>query len=620
MSRDSHRAVAILIVIAFLVLAVGFALLWPGGDDREEIESIASLVATKRTDGVEDHSRFTPESRRAEIVDRDVEVNFGPSPGHVTYRGTVIDYDGEALAGASVRMQLKKALDPAASSFNTSVDECGDDGAFEIKKLVPGTYEVQLSLPGQHGRATWGLEVFDQPGIFEREIDVAGMGGALFGFVVNKATGFPPYEDGLGVWVGAYHNEREQDYRSYIDLDDGSFSLRALAPGKYLLKAMGGDCQSKGIETIDVERGQVISGLRMEVSFTGTLHLVLNGFNDADVTGLTATITGSDPWPIALEHLEKRNPSQRLYAGNYEIRIARDSLGCLFRSFTIEASRTTDMVVDRSEMIPLRDDVTISGRVTHGDGTPAAGIELSFVLKAGNSGIKTRADNGGRYSCMGIEPGRWEVIALLEESKRSFPFPDLVIPGDPESPLIHDLVIPSGTVSGILCSSLTRSPIDEQGAKWCARLLDSGRNFKLDNSQNGRTNNRFRLIGVCRGTYILNVLADGYRPFLSDPFDFASGQNLDMGQVHLEPTGILDLEIVDGEGEPVPSPTVYDANTNERLKRQSRKNRTGIWRCKDLPLGPFRFRVTAGDFKPHESFVDLLPAKPVTVRVVLERK
>lgn len=579
-----------------------------------------SVVAKMRTNGVEDNSRFTPESRQAEIVDEDVEVNFGPSPHHVTYKGTVIDYDGEPLAGASVRMQLKKALDPASSSFNSSTDDCGGKGKFQIGKLVPGTYEVQVGLPGQHGRVAWGQEVFDHPGIFEREIDVAGMGGALFGFVVNKATGFPPHEDSLGVWMGAYHNERKRDLRSYIDLEDGSFALRALAPGKYLLKAMGVDCESKGIETIDLEEGQVISGLRMEVSFTGALHLVFNGFNDTDVDGLTATITGSDPWPIEMEHLEKRDLRERLYAGDYEIRIAKDSLGCVYRSFTIEASRTTHLVVDRGEMIPLRDDATINGRVTHGDGTPAAGIELSFVLKAGKSGLKTRADSSGRYACKGIVPGRWEINGFFEKSERSFPLPDLFVPEAHDDLLNHNLVIPSGTVSGVLHNSLTRLPIDGQDAKWCVRLIDPDRNFRLVNSQSGRTVNRFRLIGVCQGNYVLNALADGYRPFLSEPFEFAPGADLDMGQVFLDPTGILDLHVVDSKGDPVPSLTVYDAGTKEQIKSQSLKNRSGVRRCGNLPVGRFRYRVEARGFKPDENFVDLLPAKPVDVRIVLERK
>jgi len=577
------------------------------------------IEAAQQTDGTGDRVRFTAETKTAVLADRNVEINFGPSPAHVTYKGVVLDHDGEPLAGASVSVMLTEALDPDLPSAAKGRAICSEQGVFEIRKLVPGSYSLNLGFPRQAGGFEKGVEKFETPGVHEREIRLAELGGAICGIVVDKASGFPPSQDSVGVSVKAWSQKNQKQYLIDVNEVEGSFYLRALPPDRYYLRAAGGDCLSEKFETLDLDRGEIISGVRFEVSFMGTFHLVLNGFGDAEVKNLTAKITSTNRWSHDVPHVEAREHRMPLPPGDFEIRMEKSGLGALVRPFTIEASRTTHMVIDRSELTGRSGDLTVQGKVTYPDGKPAAGIELSFELMSGAGRRKTVAKSDGFYRSSRFEPGRWTIRGDFRVSERCFYFPDLHISGDQRGVLTHDLVIPSGAVKGTICSSLTRMPIDEGGSKWTAWLSRPDHYFVSSSAQNGKATSRFELTGVASGRYLLAIEADGYKPYASEAFELASEERLDVGNIFLDPVGILDLQVVDGRGDPLSSFMIFPADGGEQISRNS-PIRDGVCRYEGLPVGPLSLRVESKNYRSREFTVDLLPAKPVTVRVVLEKR
>ncbi len=576
------------------------------------------VKAETRSDDGEDRFDFTPEIKRVVLAKRNVEVNFGPSPGHVTYKGIVVDHDGSPLAGVGLSLALQKNSGPPLSTRAKGGTVSTGAGRFEVRKLVPGSYSVHLSFPGQRSGFEWGIENFETPGTYEREFRLAELGGTISGIVVDKATGFSPLQDGSSLSVAAYCQEGPKHFQCHVNREDGSFCLRGLTPGKYYLNASGSDCFSEGFEVLDIEKGEILSAIRLEVSFAGTFHLVLNGFGDADVNDLSARITGMNRWSVEVPHIEKREHRMPLTPGEFEIRVEKPGLGSLVRPFTIEASRVTHMVIDRSEMITPSGDFTIRGRVTFPDGRPASGIALSFSLKSGAGGLETVADSRGRYASKGIEPGRWTVRGDFRESERCLTFADLIVPAHFGDPLIHDLVVPAGAVRGTICSSLTRLPVEGGDLGWRAWLVRPDQYFALTAAQADRTAGRFELIGVRSGRYQLAIEADGYGDYLSEAFDLAAEEQIDVGNVFLDPMGILDLEVVDGQGKHVDAFRVYPADEEEQIGRDGRV-REGVFRYEGLPVGPFRFRVEARKHGSRETTIDLLPATPVEVRIVLER-
>jgi len=122
-----------------------------------------------------------------ELLDEDVEVNFGPTPGHVTWKGTLFDYDGKPVAEAWIMPYLWDIFPPPGATMLdklrtlTHRKESSPEGMFEFRKLIPGRYRINIILSGESGVISCGEVTFASPGIHDKDLHLPNPGGKISG-------------------------------------------------------------------------------------------------------------------------------------------------------------------------------------------------------------------------------------------------------------------------------------------------------------------------------------------------------------------------------------------------------------------------------------------------------
>jgi hypothetical protein len=135
----------------------------------------------------------------------------------------------------------------------------------------------------------------------------------------------------------------------------------------------------------------------------------------------------------------------------------------------------------------------------------------------------------------------------------------------------------------------------------------------------GNALGRFELLGVPGGEYMISVMTRSYQEYHSLSFRLEEGQALDLGDVGLEPSGALDLEVVDSEGIPMNdyhgtcdgiSLTVYYGGSykTERYHRYV------------IPRGNVSIKVGAEGYRTEAFSIFVGPEGPVKRTVVLQRE
>ena len=111
------------------------------------------------------------------------------------------------------------------------------------------------------------------------------------------------------------------------------------------------------------------------------------------------------------------------------------------------------------------------------------------------------------------------------------------------------------------------------------------------------------MTGVRGGKYVLVVCLPGYYEYRSKPFLFSEGEHRDMGAIPVNPCGVLDLEVKDEAGKPIPH---YQLFCNG-LQYSKWSNRPPFYRWDKLPLGEVKIRVNARVFLAKSIHVFVVP-------------
>lgn len=124
-----------------------------------------------------------------------------------------------------------------------------------------------------------------------------------------------------------------------------------------------------------------------------------------------------------------------------------------------------------------------------------------------------------------------------------------------------------------------------------------------------------------KGKYRVYIGATGYKETWTETFVHAGSSDLDLGKIGLEPCGAFVLEVVDSDGEPV-EPFEVTGNGLNLIRQVRDKQESGIY-CYtygNLPLGALTIEVSARGFETATRKLELEPAVPSEIRVVLEEK
>jgi hypothetical protein len=315
--------------------------------------------------------------------------------------------------------------------------------------------------------------------------------------------------------------------------------------------------------------------------------------------------------------------------GDYTAKLFFKTQGTIERPFNIALGETTELLI-RADELP-RDEklITVDVHLTYPDGAPIAGARFHFFgadvkgLDPFHKGISGQTDSEGRFTAGGFKSGRWMVSARLAEGGE-LKFPDMNIPEEATSPFPFDLVVRGGTVTGTLLDAPTGRPLKEDGYLWWIYLHDAETDKKIRDTRSAQTGSRFEVVDVPRGDYILWVVALGYKKYKSRPFYLGEGRTLDVGEVHLEPAGILELEMVDEDGKPIDIPMIYNftvlANGENVDYYQRKMLAPGKCGCYSLPIGDVKITVKKEGYKDKVITVHLEPGRAVQARSMLEKE
>lgn len=601
------------------------------GDYRSAPAPVRSVVVTAHEFVEGGTCVFTRESRTARIVDRDVEVNFGPSADHITWRGRVIDYDGTGLAGAKLIVSIVKTLDGNTAVSGRQSDTTSADGRFELRKLFQGVWKIKVALPGQHRQVTLAEVTLDHTGITEKEIRLADHTGAIRGRLVHAGGSESSYVDLPGFKVSAWQMSSDTHVDTNLIGDDGSFIVRGLPAGTYSVVLSGHEHYADPVRNVKVVVGRVTDLLPVSLKWCGILELNLIGFSRSDFEGLSVHYEGPiNSWssmPVRKDLLIERKAP-----GDWILILENEDLGACRKEFTIAEGKNTKVTILRSELATVSDTrVTVTGTLRRANGSPVSGTGMTFSHKFYQSGKPkgrvTTTDEEGRFTVSGLWVGSWTVRIKSEDPVMRIDLHDLVIPADPPDPVVYNPVIPGGEVKGILVDGKTNLPLSAEGLNWRAGLVKTGISQQEVAATAGMGDSRFRLMGIPAGKYNLYAHAEGYEAYSSDLFEIRDGQKLDLGNIRLEPTGIIDIEVVDPSGELIKYFRLYRGDIGtigyEEYGGHSGNQRrlaSGKIRYWLLPTGRVELKVRANSFREMAITVDLAPARPLEVRVVLDPK
>lgn len=569
---------------------------------------------------------FTEEIKNAELIDKDVEVNFGPSPQHVTWRGTFFNHTGRPVEGLVFAHYRPFFHGPEFPFINRSVSS-NKDGFFEFRKMLVGRYHITLGIPGGSRLSRWNDIIFDHPGIVEKDIHLSSPGATIQGVVVDKDTGMPLRKE--GIWLRV---ERVSPWgicdSTPVD-EQGCFCIKNLPPAYYRLSVHGdGIPLGAGFEKeIKLEDGQVVDDIRILVVQGGTFQLRAVGFEPTEQDQLEVCINregDQSGWRITpfVYRDGTWEMSCTLEPGIWRTDITLKNVSTVTRTFEILPGEIKEVAISRGEFLLFEGYIMVSGSLKGHDGSPIAEAKLYFN-GFGVPGLDTRcqsthckSDADGKFSLERCKPGRWSVRCLLPNG--SWANFDFLIPLNPENPYMLQLVLPPGSIRGSLFDKLTGLPIDENSPRWWIHLMDAKTgHYVCDFS--APHGSCFSFAGISGGMYTMHIFAVGYRDNYTEPFPVSEGENLDLGAIPLEPSGVLIIEVVDEKDKPI-SPSYVTFPELELPSNSSHALSSNKCLYFNLPFGPVKARVHAKGFQEEEISVCLNPQKHEEVRVVLERQ
>jgi len=577
---------------------------------------------------------FTAERKSVTIADHDLQVDFGPSPEHVTWSGAVFDMLGEPVAEGQLSVLYSNDNQRMSWDFQSARSVTLDNaGRFTIGKLLPGVgYRARVRFPDQAMPIDWEEIAFDHSGPVERDIQ---LGGAIAeGVVIDGVTGTPLNVEGSFV-VAIRTSPEVKGYSAYCD-DAGRFRLRGLDAGTYNFQTnVTGFAQGRR-NGVTIEHGQVLRDITIEVPASGKLSVELRGFVGVREDDLEIRLDNGEreqTYSVRYGDEEGKFALERgILAGAWLVTLACDGYAALERPVEIFHGATARIAIDRDELtaevpeaVAADSGITVAGTFQQASGDPIAGASVYLFWGGGDDDNGTSADRQdyfhtttdpqGCFTAEGLRPGQWRISARLANGGEP-DFSSITIPAGTICTFPLRLVLPDGKIRGVFVDRLTASAFSSKSPRWWVFLLDSDSKKVVCDLNGGHTGSDFNLVGIPAGRYELLATARGYNDHESKPFYLAAGQTLDVGIVPMDPCGVLELVVVDALGQPIPSFAVHHQGQQISWQEQ-RFVAPGRLRCFKLPTGLVKLRIKAEGYRDKELNIELSAGRPEKVEIVL---
>lgn len=576
---------------------------------------------------------LSSEWKVAHVEDRDVEVNFGPLPEHIEWRGVLYGYDGAPQPGGSI--SLNRSVDFGAGKRHRDDHRwtvCNEEGRFVFRRLLPGAYDVSLRLGNGTRVHNWKTIALDTPGLIEEDIRLDRLGdvacGEISGIIVDALTGVAP--QAKYVFIRAYsQGVTNNSYKGRVD-EDGRFSIRGLPPDTYQVSVHASDYPATLVQDIRVAEGESVDDLRIEVNCGGTLRIILAGFHDQKNQRFnvhTRHLNMSDEWTSGGQIGEDGSADSEISKdpGQWLVGVSVVGVGLAQRTCSIVAGQTTTIELCPEDLAFSGRPASIEGRLLRSDGSPVTGAELNFSFStrsavgdrsALNKNAVTNKDGG--FKIDGLRPGFWSV-SFMAPGACETRLREISIARDASDPVSMDLIFPEGTVSGIVRDGHSGEPSAPARPNWWLSVRDHDTDSRVAILVGGWNAPKFHIGGIPAGTYYVAVWAGGFKRYESESFEHPGKGNVDLGTIVLERCGVLILEVVDENGLPIKGcHALFDGQTSWDSTSESLP--PGQRMYYSLPLGEVSVEVRARGFRTGARRVKLNSDRTEKLRIKLERQ
>ncbi len=590
---------------------------------------VVELCARPPSGSTERAFGFSSEWQVAEIEGEDVQVDFGVETDYATWRGTLYGKDGRPIPRAIVVIFLSRPRFVDSQLLKSSSRSAMADaqGHFEFRKVPLGHYRI-LVRPIEGARFDYreGFAV-DAPGLVERDIHFADGNerrslGGIRGAVVDATTGAPIQGGGRATVHASAYTPSFRTHSSELD-DNGRFHLRDLPPGAYSIhSAVEGRVFVR--KSVVVQAGEVVENVRLALPPCGRLRLTLSEFSDAHPREFRFQLAAAGGGRVSTGTGKLADNGAWQTARPIEVGawIATVAFGqrLVERPFTSHPGRITEVMIRPDDLLLVTKTWNLDGTFTREDGTPIVGatVSLSGEHVAGIHDAERSktavTGSSGRFSMTGLRPGRWLVQARSREGLTSV-HRDLLLAVKSADPVRLALVLPSGSLTGVLFDKATDRPLGVS-ASFQLFLSDLASLRKVGETR-GKSGPRFEMEGVPSGDYRLTAVTAGYRNSFK-VFQHAGKGRVDLGRIHLEPCGALDFEVEGEDGVPVPKFRVLLGGKIVPHSRTSKGNNRYV--LGQLPVGTVTVEVLAEGYNTARDTLTLDAGKPVTHRFVLKRR
>ncbi|MBU0755654.1 MAG: carboxypeptidase-like regulatory domain-containing protein, partial [Planctomycetes bacterium] len=558
-----------------------------------------------------------------------------PLSGLVTWQGTLYDYGDVPLGNTRIVLSLQGCQRKGFSGNSNN------EGRFEFREIPTGIYSVRLYTKMPSQTIDLSRVELTTPGLKEKDLFVASCSGAFVrGKVIYEATGELFKEERIAV---AIYEEitpsREEDKSLIISIsDDGTFYFRGVKKGTYHVAIDGpGIIVEERFRGLRISENQKEADLILRISPFGKLLVRLEGF-EKEIIKEMQLFKGT---------LKTKNPASWLVyqkpiavpEGKVTFAIGHKSLGRTTKFFDFVHGKTEEWVVLPSDFkFPEdgQDAFHVKGKLLKPDGSPVPNARIMYRTHKKNQAYCV-TDENGCFCFESVIPGENEIYCALKDYGKDISpeklgyqedvpldipgvmFHHQEIPENPDESFSLDLVLPRSTVTGQLFDASSGNPIGNPNLHWQLILYDSKLSKAIAGLHNGRDSD-FKLEYVPPGEFFLIANVHGYSFHYSNSFTIEEGRVLDLGRIELTPTGIIDIEVFNLQGQPIHQQVkgiVIDLVSTSGNNTKLTEYKTRIW---GLPTGSVRIEVgtRGGGYKTKTLDLYLEPAVPLDVRVVLE--
>lgn len=592
----------------------------PGGVYRTPpVEAGWWILRADPPEGPRAGLEFTSEWKRVRLVDRDEEVDFGPGPGQVSWKGTLFGADGKPLPGVDIA--IHELSPPSMDVMIIRGTATGAEGRFHFRKLPPASWIVRAGLAGLVGSLSLGRVALEDPGEVERDLALP---RTIIHGTVFRADGVPL--SGAGFVAAVAPGQSFAVCKANLR-PDGGFLFQGIPPGRYALQASVPCFFTRSEVECELIEGRPLEGIRLEIAPAGELRLELSGFEklEAQLHDWTLRHLRGGRTARARGLLRRGRPSTATEAlwlepGLWAIQASLPGIGELSREAEVVAGESRTVRIDRSEFEETGGSVSIAGELLRSDQTPLAGASITlmphglFPSHGGPSKKTGKTDGQGRFSVAGLGPGLWRVTVNLGAGIEAA-LPDVEIPKGASTPFPVRWLLPSGKLRARLVDGTRGGAFTSQGPSYWVHLHREHQKQILLTLESRPWGPEFELSGIAGGRYYLRISVPGFAERATEVFQLEEGADLDLGEIRLEAAGLLELIVRDAQGRPFRGPVLLFPKAGGLPFPGREMAEPGRFLFDRLAPGPGTWIVSGSGIQNREFAVELKPGETVVHRL-----